>query len=31
MLDGGEIEVIGSAAVCVAVLVYYAADDGIHI
>ena len=26
MLDGGEIEVIGSAAVCAADLVYYAAE-----
>ena len=31
MLDRGESEVTGSAAVCVADLVYYAADDGIHI
>ena len=35
MLDGGESEVTGSAADCAAVcavdLVYYAADDGIHI
>ena len=31
MLDRGESEVTGSAAVCAADLVYYAADDGIHI
>ena len=31
MLDGGESEVTGSAAVCAVDLVYYAADDGIHI
>jgi len=31
MLDGGESEVMGSAADCAADLVYYTADDGIHI